>query len=229
MHWSTIDLNMERLPLFPLNTVLFPGMPLYLHIFEERYQLMIMRCLEKRSPFGVVMIRNGNEVEGFGPQAEPYLIGCTAHIAQVQELGDGRKNIVAIGHERFEILQQYHDEPYLTGDIRLLLLQHPGEAELRRQSRYLRAGLEHYLNSLQQIDNSNSESPQLPNDPLSLLYLAAWILRIPPAEKQTLLGENDALRLVTRLRALYRREVTLLNIVAAPVAPEQSVGPFSVN
>jgi Lon protease-like protein len=220
---------MERLPLFPLNTVLFPGMPIYLHIFEERYQLMIMRCLEKRSPFGVVMIRSGNEVEGLGPSAEPYLIGCTAHIAQVQELGDGRKNIVAIGHERFEILQQYHDEPYLTGDIRLLLLQHPGEVELRQQSRYLRAGLEHYLKSLQQIDNSDSDSPQLPSDPLSLIYLSASILRIPASEKQALLDENDALRLVMSLRALYRREITLLGIMASPIAPETSAGPFSLS
>jgi Lon protease-like protein len=222
-------LDMERLPLFPLNTVLFPGMLLHLHIFEERYQLMIMRCLEKRVPFGVVMIRSGSEVEGFGPSAEPYLIGCTAHITQVQELGDGRKNIVAVGHERFEIVQQHYDEPYLTGDVRVLLLQHPSDLELRTQSRQLRATLEQYLTSLQQIDNANAERPDLPRDPLSLIYLAASILRIPASEKQVLLGENDALRLVLSLRALYRREVTLLDIMAAPVAPETSVGPFSLN
>jgi uncharacterized protein len=221
---------MERLPLFPLNTVLFPGMRIYLHIFEERYQLMIMRCIEQKTPFGVVMIKSGSEVDGLGPTAEPYPIGCTAHIVQVQELGDGRKNIVAVGHERFEITQQYHDEPYLTGDVQFLLLQHPGELDLRRESRYLRVSVEKYLQALQQVDQSNTiENFVLPDDPLSVIYLAASLLRVPSSEKQALLGENNALKLVSQLRGIYRREVTFLDIMSTNVTSEASAGPFSLN
>ena len=86
---------MFELPLFPLNTVLFPGMPLPLHIFEDRYKQMINNCLEEKEPFGVVLIRNGKEA--LGPLAQPHSIGCTARIVEVQKLSDGRMNITSVG------------------------------------------------------------------------------------------------------------------------------------
>ena len=82
---------MYELPLFPLNTVLFPGMPIKLHIFEERYKLMISRCYTEGQPFGVALIKSGNEV---GRKAEPFLVGCTAVITELEPLPDGRMNIV---------------------------------------------------------------------------------------------------------------------------------------
>ncbi len=78
---------MFEIPLFPLNTVLFPGTPIHLHIFEERYKQMINLCLQEQRPFGVVLIRNG--MEALGPLAEPFHIGCTAEIAHVERLEDG--------------------------------------------------------------------------------------------------------------------------------------------
>src|SRR5205814_5524803 len=96
---GTRDLMVDELmALFPLNTVLFPGMPLPLHIFEERYKLMIGRCLEEERPFGVVLIQSGPEVGG---TAVPHRVGTTAHIAAVRRLDDGRMNLIAIGQERF--------------------------------------------------------------------------------------------------------------------------------
>src|SRR5438046_1437349 len=88
------------LPLFPLNTVLFPGMPLRLHIFEERYRLMIGECVERKQPFGVVLIKAGREV---GEPAEPRGVGTTALIAAMSRMDDGRMNLVAVGQERFRI------------------------------------------------------------------------------------------------------------------------------
>ena len=70
---------MFELPLFPLNIVLFPGMPLSLHIFEDRYKLLIGKCLQERQPFGVVLIKKG--IEALGPLAEPHHIGCTAFVS----------------------------------------------------------------------------------------------------------------------------------------------------
>ena len=69
-----------ELPLFPLNTVLFPGATLPLHIFEDRYKEMISQCIEEHRPFGVLLIRKGREA---GDLAEPFEIGTTAHIARV--------------------------------------------------------------------------------------------------------------------------------------------------
>src|SRR5215207_7429183 len=107
--------TMMKLPLFPLNTVLFPGMPLSLHIFEDRYKEMISRCLQDNTPFGVLLIKEG--VEALGPLAQPHSIGCTAQITQVQPLDEGRMNLIAIGHERFKLLSLDYALPYLMGDI----------------------------------------------------------------------------------------------------------------
>jgi Lon protease-like protein len=105
------------LPLFPLNTVLFPGGTLPLHIFEERYKLMMSECIQQNAPFGVVLIKSGQEVGG---PAEPHAIGTLARISRVQELDDGRLNIVAVGVERFRILTVLQSYPYMRADVELL-------------------------------------------------------------------------------------------------------------
>jgi Lon protease-like protein len=220
---------MVRLPLFPLNTVLFPGMPIYLHIFEDRYKLMIGRCLEAREPFGIVLLKSGSEVEGFGAEVEPYTTGCSAVITQVQPVGDGRLNLVAVGHERFRILSHHHDEPYLTGDVEYLPFTSPGGASLRPQVQRLRGWLERYLQVLERVENVSFDREQMPEDPLSLTYLAAYILRLPSEEKQALLLEDNALELVHTLRTIYRRETMFLEIMATPQPAEPTQGPFTLN
>jgi Lon protease-like protein len=106
-----------ELPLFPLNSVLFPGATLPLHIFEERYKLMVSRCLEERSPFGVLLIRDGQEVGG---AAEPFDVGTTARIARVQRLEEGRLNLICLGERRFRLTRRLSEAPYLTGEVELL-------------------------------------------------------------------------------------------------------------
>ena len=103
-----------ELPLFPLNSVLFPGATLPLHIFEERYKLMIGRCLQSGSPFGVLLIRSGNEV---GEAGEPFEVGTTARIVRVQHLDEGRMNLVCLGEQRFRLLKTLRDTPYLVGEV----------------------------------------------------------------------------------------------------------------
>src|SRR5687767_13844296 len=103
---------MTELPLFPLNTVLFPAMPLKLHIFEERYKTMINECIDNNSPFGVLLIDTG--ADSGGPLAKPHLIGCTAHITRVQRLPFGRMNIMAVGRERFRVNALFQNKPYLS-------------------------------------------------------------------------------------------------------------------
>src|SRR4051812_43493059 len=97
----------EELPLFPLNTVLFPGMPLPLHIFESRYREMITVCSRDERPFGVVLIREGQEV---GEPAEPFTVGTMARIVGVDRLPDGRMNIVTVGTQRFRLLNHSADK-----------------------------------------------------------------------------------------------------------------------
>lgn len=103
-----------ELPLFLLNSVLFPGATLPLHIFEERYKKMVNLCLESNSPFGVLLIRSGSEV---GEAAEPLEIGTTARIVRVQHLDAGRMNLICLGEQRFRLSRQVSETPYLVGEV----------------------------------------------------------------------------------------------------------------
>jgi Lon protease-like protein len=108
---------MVDIPLFPLSTVLFPGGTLPLHIFEDRYKQMMGECIEQHTTFGVVLIKSGAEVGG---PAEPHDVGTTARISRVQELDDGRLNLVAVGVERFRILSILQSRPYMRADVEML-------------------------------------------------------------------------------------------------------------
>ena len=107
----------RQIPLFPLQTVLFPGGFLPLHIFEPRYRTMIKFCLEHEAEFGVVLIKEGEEV---GEAATPYDIGTAARILHVENLDDGRMNIISAGEYRFQILETQDHLAYLTGRVRML-------------------------------------------------------------------------------------------------------------
>jgi uncharacterized protein len=106
-----------NLALFPLNTVLFPGGTLPLHIFEQRYRLMIDECLDGNLSFGVVLIKSGQEVGG---AAEPHPVGTTAKISRFRRLDDGRINLVAVGENRFRIARLTQSQPFLRADIEFL-------------------------------------------------------------------------------------------------------------
>ena len=106
-----------ELPLFPLNTVLFPGATLPLHIFEERYKEMIGLCLQQKAPFGVLLIRKGTEV---GEPGEPFEVGTTAHILKAEHLPEGRMNLICLGGQRFRILKRLREDPYLMGEVETL-------------------------------------------------------------------------------------------------------------
>jgi Lon protease-like protein len=215
---------MFELPLFPLNTVLFPGMPLRLHIFEERYKQMIGTCIETRQPFGVVLIRRGTEA--FGPLAEPYSIGCTARIIHVQPLGQGRMDITAAGEERFQIHSLSYDRPYLVGLVERLPLDN--RQPLAPAGRRLRPLVQQYLSILARAGVADIRSFHLPNDPLLLAYLAAILLQIPPHHKQPLLAASTAAQLLDDLLSLYRREVVLLDTIVR-LEQAQSDGPLWPN
>lgn len=222
---------MFELPLFPLNSVLFPGMPLALHIFEERYKLMISHCIEKRRPFGVVLIKKG--AEALGPLAEPHAVGCTAQITLVERLEQDHLNIGAVGRERFRIVSLDNAGPYLLGQVEELPLKESEPAEQRRAARQLRPWMERYLEQLTQVEGTLSPPQKLPQDPASLAYAAAALLQIPMGEKQELLEAPETATLLEEARALYRREVALLRSMLEKQAefersPTQQ-GPFSLN
>lgn len=108
-----------ELPLFPLNTVLCPGIALPLHIFEERYRALVRHCLETTTPFGVVLIRQGREV---GAGAISFSgIGTIAEIRDAGSYDDGRYDLLIVGTRRFEIRRVLSTRrPYLVAEVDLL-------------------------------------------------------------------------------------------------------------
>jgi Lon protease-like protein len=222
---------MFEIPLFPLNTVLFPGMPLALHIFEERYKLMIGRCIEQRRPFGVVLIKQG--AEALGPLAEPHMVGCTAQITLVERLEQERLNIGAVGRERFRVLSLDNDGPYLLGRVEDLPLKESEPAGQLRAARRLRPWVERYMEQLSQVEGALTPPQQRPREPRRLAYAAAALLQIPMEEKQMLLEAPDTAAFLEDARALYRREVAFLRSMLERQAlleqdPAQG-GSFSLN
>src|SRR5687767_9184896 len=104
--------DIKEMPLFPLHTVLFPGMVLPLHIFEPRYKVMISECVRENKPFGVILIREGLEVGG---PAKTYEFGTSAYITQMEQLKDDRMNIQAVGYQRFKLHGLQQDQPFQIG------------------------------------------------------------------------------------------------------------------
>jgi uncharacterized protein len=198
-----------ELPLFPLNTVLFPGQVLPLHIFEERYRLMIRRCLAEDLPFGVVLIRHGRET---GDTAEPDVVGTSARIIESSHMPDGTLDIVSVGVERFRIRRLLHDQPYLRGEVEALPMDEPSDpravAQLAQRVRDL---VTRYINLIAEAAGLQIQIDQMPDTPQQIGYLAAVAMQIDNKEKQDLLGSTSLAKILASEMRLLNRENALLN------------------
>lgn len=205
---------MVELPLFPLNMVLFPGMPVQLHIFEERYKQMINHCIESQSPFGIVLIDHGQQENG--PLAHPYSVGTSANITQVQRLPHGRMNILAIGKDRFKINAINTTRPFLMSDVDYVPYEQERKTALRRHFRRLSPLFTRYISTLKQSGQFTFDETQLPSEPLSHAYLSAFLLQTEPYEKQQLLELDTISELYESLIDIYRREIPLIDTLMSP-------------
>jgi Lon protease-like protein len=203
---------MREIPLFPLNAVLFPGVPLHLHIFEDRYKIMVRHCMNHDGLLGVVLIHQG--VEAMGPLPEPYKVGTLGRIVESETLQDGRANITVLGMDRFRILATTSTpQPYLVGVVEASPFESPNLLQVHRQSRVLARAVRQYLYGLYQahMDTLDFSHFSPPDDPSSLVFLAAALLQIPPHEKQPILEAASIHGMMEIVERLYRRENGLMN------------------
>lgn len=220
----------EALPLFPLGTVLLPGAPLPLHVFEERYRALVQDLLDipedQPREFGVVCIRSGRET---GPGVpEMYGTGTAATVRRVEEHDDGRFDLVTVGTRRFRLVGvETGARPYLVGTVEWLPPEEdqtpPGLVQAVADA--LRA----YADVLSATGAAEVRLPVLPDDPRTLAWLVADAVLLPTAERQQLLelpGAADRLRKEGRL---LRRELALLRQVPAVPTPELARLPVSPN
>jgi len=215
-----------RIPLFPLNTVLFPGMALPLHIFEPRYQRMINTCLEASQPFGVVLIRSGPEVGG---PAEIHPIGTLARITSVERLPGGRMNIETAGQERFRVLDSRVDADGVSAEVESFPLTRSSGDDDERLAGALGPWLTRYLELLSRAAKTPFDQPQLPGQPVALAYLAAIVVQVPLPDKQALLSAPTAADMLRQERALFRREIGFLRAMLARHSEDSRPEGFSPN
>jgi Lon protease-like protein len=175
------------LRLFPLNTVLFPGMRMPLHIFEERYRIMIRECIEEDAPFGVLLIKAGGEA---GSGALPHDIGTTARILQVEYLEDGRMNIFTTGQERFRIVAINTTRPYLRGEV-AILDQEPATDGAYAALPRARQLFDDYLKTYLALGDQWTRGIYLPEDPAEAADSIATRMDIGTDAKQELLTQLD--------------------------------------
>ena len=192
--------DLISLSLFPLNVVLFPGMALPLHIFEERYKTMIGECIDQEQPFGIVLIKEGQEV---GDPANPFPIGTTARVGRVERLAEGRMNIITTGEKRFETAEISQQRPHLVGQVRYLEEQ-PGEIP----SEMITEISEEYtlfMQHLSALAGGWTGRVEAPEDPVRLSYSLATNLDLPRDVRQELLEFPTAGQRLERLLPLIKK------------------------
>jgi len=188
---------------------------------------MIKHCIDNKMPFGITLIKHG--VEALGPLAEPFSIGCTANIYQVQELKTGSMNIVVYGQDRFRVLSILRDDlPYLTGRIKLYPMTAHNQDRLIVNRDRLFTYVNRYTQNLIKAGKSYLDLEDIPVNPVNLANFAAAILQIAPLEKQRLLSFDSVDELLSELIDIYQRELAFVHTFLREKARE-GIGPFSIN
>jgi len=220
----------ETLPLFPLGTVLYPGLLLPLHIFEERYRRLVRDLLETPEPrrFGVVAIREGRETGVDGVSAL-HEVGCTATVRWVLKRPDGRFDLVTIGADRFRLASLDHSRSYLQGEAEFLPEDIGDQAAAERAVEVVQRAFRTYHDALTSRGVTQVSIPELPADPIALSYLVAASVIADLSDRQALLAEPDALRRLTAERALLSRETAMLRTLTSTPAPDLRNTPYSPN
>jgi uncharacterized protein len=220
----------EMLPLFPLGAVLYPGMLLPLHIFEERYRRLIRDLLDGPQPrrFGVIAIRKGRET-GIDGVHSLYEIGCTATLRRVDRHEDGRFDIVTVGGQRFRLLGLDETRPYLQGEVEILAEEPPDPAAAGPAVRVTQDAFREYLEALTEWGGAVVRIEDLPDEPALLSFIVAAAMVIELTERQALLAEPDTLRRLGLQRALLSRETAMLRTTTSRPAPDLRNTPYSPN
>jgi Lon protease-like protein len=218
------------MPLFPLGTVLYPGLVLPLHIFEERYQQLVRDLLDQPEPrsFGVIAIRKGRETGADGIRAL-YDIGCTATLRKVTGHPDGRFDLITLGTRRFRLTELEHSRPYLRADVDLLPEESGDDAAARLAAQAVRQAFGVYLDALNGQGMTRISVPELPAEPAALSYLVAASMIIELSDRQILLAEPDAAARLSTERAMLSRETSMLRSLSSTPATELRNSPYSPN
>ena len=219
----------EPLPMFPLNTVVFPGMSVPLHVFEERYRMLVSHLLTVEDPaqrvFGTVAIREGYEVGDHGAQSV-YRVGCILQLTEVDRRDDGTFDIVAVARERLVLEEMQRGVDFPQG-LAAVLAEPEVDVpqDLLKRARATFTAFRAAMTELQ----GDPFSGTLPRDPDYLAWTLSALAPLPMAERQALLEADDAterLELVTRL---LTEELRAINVIPSLPATQVARTAWSPN
>jgi uncharacterized protein len=213
------------IPLFPLSSVLVPGLVLPLHIFEPRYRQLLVDLQDvpdEERGFGVIAIREGHEVGTDGVRAL-HAVGTFASLREVTALPDGRFDIVAVGTHRFRVLELVDGQPYAQARVEWLD-EDPGDASIPL-ARSVAARFQEYRDLL----TDEPDDTELPDDARVLSYLVGAAVVADLGTRQGFLeATDDSVRLRDELTFL-RRETALIQHVPSLPAVDLAREPFGVS
>ncbi|MFD9127733.1 LON peptidase substrate-binding domain-containing protein [Kitasatospora sp. NPDC059571] len=240
----------ERLPLFPLNTVLYPGLVMPLHVFEERYRRLVADLLaqpeDRPRRFGVLAIRDGREVapvresegpagplDGLGtvtgdPLEAMYHVGCVADVTSAREQADGRYELLITGTTRFRLDSIDASGPYLVGETEELA-EESGTGAGALAAVVERAFRTYRRRLAGAREATLAGDQELPHDPQVLSYLVAAAAMLPAPVKQELLAIPDTAQRLTAELELLHRETALLAWLPSLPAIDLTRQAFSPN
>ncbi|WP_090854690.1 LON peptidase substrate-binding domain-containing protein [Nocardioides lianchengensis] len=219
----------ETLPMFPLNAVLFPGVSVPLHVFEDRYRALVHHLLRVDDPtervFGSVGIREGYEVGDHGAQSL-YRVGCKVLLTEVEAQADGSFDVVAVGLDRIELERLDTSGPFPVGHVvdRPEVPSPVGEPVLEAA----RATFSAYRAALAGI-RADPYSGSLPRDPSYLSWTLAAVAPLPMPERQSLLEAEDAGERLILVTDLLRSELRAMNVIPSLPATEVARTRWSPN
>lgn len=215
--------------MFPLNTVVFPGMSVPLHVFEDRYRLLVNHLLAVEDPaarvFGTVAIREGYEVGDHGAQSV-YRVGCLLQLTEADRRDDGTFDIVAVARERLKLEEMQRGVDFPQGVVAVL-----PEPEVEVPTEVLdraRATFTAFRAAMTELQG-DPFSGTLPRDPDYLAWTLSALTPLPMAERQSLLEAADAterLELVTRL---LTEELRAINVIPSLPATQVARTAWSPN
>lgn len=199
-------------PMFPLGTVLFPGMYLPLHVFEVRYRRLVEVCLAGSQEFGVVLIERGSDVGGGDARFD---VGCLARIVAAAQLDDGRWALGTAGAHRLRLRRWLPDAPFPQAEVEDWH-DRPGDARAEQQRDEVEAGLRRVLALAAEMGEAVADATvAIDAEPVLASYQMAALAPLGPLDAQRLLeAETAVARLELLARLLGEEEAVLARRLA---------------
>jgi len=222
----------EQLPIFPLNTVMFPGVRVPLHVFEDRYRALVHHLLaisdKSLRLFGIVAIREGYEVGQHGVHSV-HRVGCVVQMTSVEPYEDGRFDIEVLGRQRMRLDGLDTSGEFLVGDVEMLAERTAKGSDAAHEAARTYDTFEEYRRRLSQMRGGDVLDGDLPRDPEFLSYSLAATCLLTLAERQALLEADTPLDRLVMLRFALREEMRAMRAIPSLPATEVARTSWSPN